>query len=266
MRDWSMTKQEILDAPLPDATETYAVIPHRVFLEEIQIELKNKGYEIVDERYITTHNRNVISGVFKVRDGKCCEDFELAPAISFVNSYNKTRKAEIRACAMVLVCKNGMMGAIDNGYYARKHTGNALEQFREHIKLVVDGLQKEFARLVINKEEMKNIELTSFMKAQLVGEMFVNEGLIKPTQLTILQKEMKTSEHFRSDSLWDFYNNCTEAFKENHPLTFDIQHIKFHTFICDKFQLTGSRGLYSTLKYEESINEFAFLDNEAIPL
>lgn len=244
MKDWHSLKEKILGCPLPAATATYTVIPHKVFLEEITSELNNKGYQIAEERYLTLGNCNVITGLYRVQTAIAGD---MAPAISFVNSYNKTRKAEIRASALVLVCKNGMMGTIDNGYYARKHSGNALEDFREHIQKVIGGLEDEFKRLVKNKEEMQAITLPKELISNLIGDMLINEGLLTISQVAILKKEMKTSRYFSGDTLWDFYNNCTEAFKENHPRLFDKQHVKFHTYICDKFHLTGSRGLYSTL-------------------
>jgi len=244
MKNWESTKQKILDCPLPPATATYTVIPHKVFLEEISIELNKKGYVVAEERYLTISNCNVITGVYRIQSDI---GGDMAPAISFVNSYNKTRKAEIRASALVLVCKNGMMGSLNNGYYARKHSGNALEDFREHIQTVIGSLEEEFNRLLTNREEMKAIKLDKGTISDLIGDMLINEQLITLSQLGILKKELKSSRYFSGDSLWDFYNKCTEAFKENHPKLFDKQHVKFHTYICDKFNLTGSRGLFSRL-------------------
>jgi hypothetical protein len=261
MKNWESTKQRLLDCPLPQATATYTVIPHKVFLEEITGELKDKGYTIADERYLSLHNCNVLTGMYRIQSDI---GGELSPAISFVNSYNKTRKAEIRATAVVLVCKNGMMGNIANGYYARKHSGDALTDFRDHIKTVIGGLQEEFERLVKNKEEMKAITLNPLIRSSLIGDMIVNEGLLTLSQLAILKKEMKKSIYFSGDSLWDFYNNCTEAFKENHPAIFDKQHVKFHTYICDKFKLSGSRGLYPCLP-EFDLGRQIYLNLDVIP-
>lgn len=244
MKNWISSKQDILDCPLPAQTASYSVIPHKVFLEEIAAELRSKGYTIAEERYLTLSNCQVLTGMYRIMSSI---DSDMAPAISFVNSYNKTRKAEIRASALVLVCKNGMIGTVDNGAYTRKHTGDALEQFREHIKMVIAGLEDEFKRLILNREEMRKITLTNELRATLIGDMYINEGMINSAQLSILKSELKKSLYFRGDTLWDFYNNCTEALKDNHPSFFDKQHIKLHTYVCDKFNLTGSRGLYNTL-------------------
>lgn len=260
MKNWESTKQNLLDCILPTATASYAVIPHKVFLEEITEELRDKGYTIADERYLTIQNCQVMTGMYRIQS----DIGDLAPAISFVNSYNKSRRAEIRASAVVLVCKNGMMGTMENGHYSRKHTGNALEDFREHIKIVIKGLEEEFTRLRNNQKEMQNITIDSVLRSSLIGDMMINENLLTLTQLAILKKELKSSMYFSSNSLWDFYNNCTEAFKDNHPSNFDKQHVKFHTYICDKFKLTGSRGLYPSLPdYDKG--RFLQINVEAIP-
>jgi hypothetical protein len=219
MKNWSNTIDCILDVPVPPDTDSYTAIPHSVFLNEIKDELTNRGYDIKDERYLTSDGCQVITGVYKVASDI---DSEMAPAITFVNSYNKKRTASIRASAMVLVCTNGMCGMVENGSYVRKHTGNALEDFREHIQLVINGLDKEFERLVANKEEMKNIILDKAKKAQLLGDMLM-EKMITPRQLSELMKEIRKSKYpgFRNDTLWAFYNHVTEALKDSHPMHFD---------------------------------------------
>ncbi len=252
MKHWITSRQAILATPLPQHGGKYAVIPHSLFLNEIQDKLKERGYDIADEHYLTTWNKQVMAGVFRIKDNNT----ELAPSISFINSYNKTKKASIRAGAIVLVCRNGMIGTIEHGSYSRKHTGTALEDFREHVELVIDGLQKEFLRLQLNSTEMKAIVLDNMLIGNLIGDMIMNEQLINPTQLSIFKKERKHSINFGGNTLWDFYNNCTEAFKDTNPALYDKQHVKFHTYICDKFQLTGSRGLFPALsQFQKQLEE-----------
>lgn len=266
MKNWLVTRSNIPAAPLPDKTESYSPIPHSVFLDEIQERLAVKDMSIASERFLTADNYKILTGNFTL--SKKGETYtELAPTIYFVNSYNKTRKATIRAGATVLVCRNGMLGTVVNGYYSRKHSGTALEDFRKHIDLIIDGLEAEFNRLTINMNEMKAINLSDYQRAQLVGDMIINEDMISPTQISLLKKEIKYSEHFKDKtSLWSFYNNCTEAFKQNHPLTFDRQHIKLHTYISDKFALTGYRGLYGKPLVEATQDDIIDLDPEELAL
>lgn len=254
MKNWQSTIDCILEIPVPINTDSYTAIPHSVFLTEIKDELAKRGYKIVGERYLTSDGCKVITGVYRVASDSV-SDLEMAPSVTFVNSYNKKRTASIRASAMVLVCTNGMCGMVDNGSYVRKHTGNALEDFRAHIQIVIDGLDKEFARLVQNKEEMKSITLTKAQKGNLIGDMLMNQ-MIGTQQLSTLMKEVRRSEYpcFRDDTLWSFYNHVTTAYKDAHPMSYDKQHVAFHTYICDKFQLTGSRGLFDKLVEDKTID------------
>src|SRR6187402_2500884 len=228
MKNWTNTIDCILGTVVPQDTDSYTAIPHSVFLTEIKNELTKRKYDITDERYLTSDNCQVITGVYKVASAVNV-DTEMTPAITFVNSYNKKRAASIRASAMILVCTNGMCGMVDNGSYVRKHTGDALEEFREHIHLVINGLDKEFARLVTNKEEMKSIQHSKAQKGNLIGDMIM-ERMIGTQQLSTLMKEVRKSSYpaFADDSLWSFYNHVTEAYKDAHPMSYDRQHVAFH--------------------------------------
>lgn len=241
MKNWLESKAALMNAPLPEKEGRYCPIPHSVFLQELQEMLFKKNMIIRDERYLTCSDNKVMTGWFSLKS----EDKELAPSITFVNSYNKTKKASIRASALVLVCKNGMMGTVDNGYYSRKHLGdNALQELRQHMEVVIDGVEQEFQRLLINKEEMQSLSLTPQEKALLIGDMYLNESIITPNQLSIIKKELTTSQNFKGDTAWALYNHVTEALKDNHPMNYEGQHIKVHTYMADKLGLTGARGLY----------------------
>lgn len=242
MNNWTDKKEELALIPLPEHGKRYGVIPHTVFIDEIQEHLDKKGYTVAEEKYLTASGGQILTGCLRIQD---TSDLELMPSITFVNSYNRSRTASIRVTGMVLVCKNGMMGASAFGSYSRKHIGTkALPDFRKHLELAIGGLEEEFQRLVKNKQEMKEIELHKKIKAQLVGDMILNEELINSTQISILKKEINFSEHFKGNTLWDFYNHTTEAFKQSHPSFYDKQHVKFHSYITSKFDLSGNRGLY----------------------
>lgn len=240
---WELTRNRILGAPIPTATKTYSPVPHSLFLEEVADRITQSGYTITTERYLTARNCQLLTGVFSIKKSQD-QLTDLSPSLYFVNSYDRSRKASLKAGAMVLVCKNGMLGSIPGGSYSRIHRGTALEDFRDEIDNVISTVEVEFNRLKKNVDEMKMIELDKKVKAQLIGDMYINESLISDTQLAILKRELSYSDNFAGNTLWDFYNNCTEAYKTSHPEYFEKQHIKLHTYIGDKFNLTGSRGLY----------------------
>ena len=240
MKDWTTTREFLLEIPRPEETKSYKPIPHSVFINELREEIDKRGYIVAEERYLHANKGQILTGNFRITK----DNSEMMPTINFTNSYNKMRKAEIRAAAMILVCKNGMMGTTSVGAYSRKHSGTALEDIRFKMSEVVQSLEEEFERLTKNANEMKQIELDKKIIAQLVGDMYINESLIKAEQLSILSNEIHNSINFKGNTVWDFYNHVTEAYKHNHPMDYDRQHIKMHTYMSDKFNLSGSRGLY----------------------
>lgn len=252
---WELTRNHILAAPVPADTRTYTAIPHSVFLEEVTAKIIDKGYTITSERYLAKQRYQVVIGAFNITSPTSIIDV-ISPSIYFVNSYNKQRSAVLRAGATVLVCKNGMIASRPKSQFVQAHKGNALNQLRSQIDVIVNSVEEEFERLAKNVTEMQAIELDKKVRAQLIGDMFINEALINSEQLSILKRELEKSTHFAGNTLWDFYNNCTESFKTSHPDYFDKQHIKFHSYIGSKFDLTGNNHLYG----DSIIQDIPFLE------
>jgi len=182
MKTWQNDSTFLKNIPLPENTGTYSAVPHAVFLDEIKEELYKKGYEVAEERYLHANKGQILTGNFRITNNT---NSELMPCINFTNSYNKMRRASIRATAMVLICKNGMMGSTSVGSYSRKHSGTALEDIRIKMGEVVNSLESEFERLLLNVEEMKQIELDKKIIAQLVGDMMTLIYISEPTRFLI---------------------------------------------------------------------------------
>ena len=262
MKDWKNNTDFLKTIPLPEKSRTYVPVSHSVFLDEIKEELYKKGHTIKEERYLTANNGLIMTGKYIIEN----ENTIMNPAIYFTNSYNKMRKAELRGGISILVCKNGAIGIDTSSHFSRKHSGTVLEDLRNNIILTVDSLEEQFNRLTYNMEEMQQIHLSESQVAQIVGDMYVNENLIKETQLSILKHEIKFSKDFKNNTAYDFYNHCTEALKDNHPMDFDKSHIKLHAYCSDIFNLTGKRNLYrkdfkieKNIYFKEEIQEAIFV-------
>jgi len=240
MKNWTNNTDFLRTIPLPEQTATYKPVPHAVFLDEIKDELYKQNYRIKEERYLTANNGLIMTGKYIIEN----EDSMMNPAMFFTNSYNKMRRAELQSGLSILVCKNGAIGIDLATRFSRKHSGTVLEDLRANIISAVGSIEEQFKRLRQNMYEMQEIHLTNTQVAQIVGDMYINEGLIKETQLSILKNEIKTSKDFKGDTAYDLYNHCTEALKDNHPMDFDKQHVKLHAYMSDVFSLTGKRNLY----------------------
>ncbi len=237
--EWSVTKQEIIDTPLPTHQGRYGVIPHELFLNTVADKITSRGYGIIDERYLTNKNNQRLSGVYTLGG---YDDIDITPSVYFINSYDKSKIASIRIGSTVLVCKNGMLSGKS---YSRKHIGaKAYEDFSNKIDKGLDRLDEDFKSLVLNKNEMKSLTITKNTIHKLVSDMFLEEDLITATQISILKRELKESKHFKDDSVWSFYNNVTESFKSNSASNYNSQLSKFHGYMSDYFNLTNKPNLY----------------------
>jgi len=252
MKNWKNTTDFLREIPLPEQTRTYKPVSHAIFIDEIKEELYKRGHSVKTERYLTANNGLIMTGNFTIEN----PDGEINPAIFFTNSYNKMRKAELTNGVIVLVCSNGMISMDVINKFSKKHSGTVLEDLRNNIVLSVESIDEEFEKLRKNAEEMKQIQLSDNQIASIIGDMYINESMISETQLSILKKEVKTSTNFKDNTVWDLYNNTTEAFKASHPMHFDKQHLKLHAYMSDIFSLTGARGLY---KNKQSLIENAIL-------
>jgi len=239
-------KEIIMNAEVPAKTKTYCPIPHSVFLEEIVEKLTNNNISIKSEYFASTAKGEIIRGTYKLAMENSY-DADINPSISFVNSYNKMRKASVVSGVMVLVCANGMMreSGVNN---SRKHSGDsALEDFRAILDTSINSLESEFDILRQNMQEMKNFTISDKHKASMMGDMYLNYEMITPSQLAIFKKEDRESKNFTDDTVWSFYNNITESLKVSHPLHWDRDHAKVHSYISSQFDLTGDRKLYPKL-------------------
>lgn len=247
---WTDNEEFLKEIELPVATASYSPIPHTVFLTEIQEQLDKEGMTICDKKYITNGKGAIMTGEYGIchKEGG---DQEAIMSIGFQNSYNKTMKAGLYSGLMVLVCKNGMYTRRQGGIYQRKHTGTALQDLRAQIVTTIDNTQNGFHALVQEREAMKQMELKPQTIATLVGDMYLNEGIINSTQLQIIKREMQYSEVFKEKTAWNMFNWITESIKSSHPGNYIKTHLKAHTYISNKLQLSDYRvDLYGALQAE----------------
>lgn len=140
---------------------------------------------------------------------------------AFMNSYNKMRKVSFASGAVVLVCWNGMFWS-DEGTFARRHYRNVWDDIHAAVDTQVEKMHTDFNNLMHFKEQSQAVNINPKTAAHLAGRMFF-DGILAPRMLSQLKDEMYRSEEWGfnktedgillPDSLWKFYNNCTEAAK-----------------------------------------------------
>lgn len=223
-----------LRAPIPAATETYSPIAHSEFLSELRTKLSDNSYAVKGQRLFVNGSGTKLVGFYDVDDlrQETPDDFGFRMSIGFKNSYDKSMSAALVVGATVIICSNGMVSG-DLITFRRKHTGNVLELLREKMQQAVLSMNSSFARLVADAEIMKSYELTPRQKAEILGVMYFEKEIVTPNQLSVVKKELITSENFRGNTVWDLYNNVTVALKKSHPLRYVEDHIRLHDFMSD---------------------------------
>jgi hypothetical protein len=82
-----------------------------------------------------------------------------------------------------------------------------------------------------DKEQMKLKLLDKRQMAELAGRMFIEEKILTANQMSELKKEIYHSEHFKGETLWDFYDHSTHALKKSHPGQIISNHTRVHNFV-----------------------------------
>ena len=226
----------IKSIPLPtnsDNMRGYQCVPHMTIIDSVKEELDRQGIQVINENYKIAKDGKQVYGNF-VTDMNV--DGEMAAAIHFVNSYDKTKRFELNASALVLICTNGMMKNNVFSSFKRKHVGIIGYELSFMVEDVVHNLEKEYMQLLEAKRYLQGVEVDQRTIAEVTGRLFFEEELLTPTQLSRFktENERKTNP-FNNGNAWGYYNNLTESLKLSHPSEYMNNHIKLHKFMMDIF-------------------------------
>lgn len=219
------TKEALFGVALPDTTQTYMPVPNKVLVEAIAERLDKRNMRVVSERYDSNRDLTQMFGCMSIDTG----DSNQRMSIGFRNSYDKSLAVGLVAGSMVIVCSNlCFAGDIK---LLRKHTSGVFNDLYALVDNVIEYAEQEYEAILKDAEIFKQREFSKRQMAELAGRMFIEEELLNATQLSIVKKEINFSEHFKTETMWDFYNHTTEALKKSHPLTVMQNHINTHAFL-----------------------------------
>jgi len=229
-----MNKQELYLVPVPHATDTYAPVSHKNVVEAVYEQLDRHNLKVENETFNTARYGQQLIGYMDIKHP---DSNTLGMRFAFRNSYDKSMSLATVAGSSVFICENGMISG--ELQFIRKHTGSIVQEMNDRIISSINELDSHFQRMLQYSESMQNRGLTLSQASRTLGEMFVEENLILPTQMNIVKQELlhPTYKDFEDESLWSFYNHVTYSFKNSHPITYLQQHKNFHEFIVDEFSL-----------------------------
>ncbi len=231
----SSNKEYLINAPLPDHGESYTVISHEDVINTTQNLIKKSNFRIINENYRCNTNAQAASGIYfieHVTEDPDLKDTDLGLMFAWTNSYDKSIRFQCSLGAYVFACHNGMICGELN--YARKHTGNANNEYSTQIYSQLNNAKRVFKKVTDDKDALKNMKLSYEKQAEIASKMFFSENLLSPTQISCVKDEMnKPSYNYESDqeTAWSFYNHITHAYKTIHPRDWLKNSKKFHDFI-----------------------------------
>lgn len=232
-----VTRNTLVTAPLPEATDTYTVISHGSIINHTLRILHEKGFQVVDEIYKCSENAQIALGIFKIQYD---QDPDMAMMFAFANSYNKSMRFK---CAIggYVYANNASVVSGNMMNWGRKHTGTADEEAANTIETQIENAEAYFKQLVADKEAMKNVTLTKTQYAELLGVLYLEDEMLTAEQLRIIKAEYKKPQfHYNgpSDSLWVLYNHILVALSKSHPRTWMDQQKVVHFKLLERFNLT----------------------------
>lgn len=229
-----MNKQELYSVSVPHATATYSPVSHRNVIEAIGEQLYKHNLRVENEKFNTARFGQQVIGYMDIKHP---DSEELGMRFAFRNSYDKSMSFATVSGSSVFICENGMISG--ELQFIRKHTGSIIQEMNEKIVDSINQLDAHFQRMLKYSEDMKNRGLTLSQASRVLGEMFVQEDLILPTQMSVVKEQLlkPSFKDFEIESLWSFYNHVTYSFKTSHPTTYLQQHKNFHEYIIDEFGL-----------------------------
>lgn len=230
-----ITRGDLFATPIPDETRTYKPYTHQQ-LDQMTLEgLDKAGFALKNDHFFAAKLGQQAIGRYDINFGG---DPDMGMMIAWQNSYDKTISLKYAVGAHVFVCSNGSVHG-DVGAYKRKHTGDIQVVTPQIIEEYLNKAAETFLVMIKDKERMKEIDLTKRTCAELIGAMYIDEGLITATQMNIINGEIHNPsfDYGAENSLWQLYNHTTHAIKNDHPRTWIQRHMDVNSFFKKEFNL-----------------------------
>ncbi len=147
---------DLANVPLPNHGTSYTTITHKFIIDETLSQLSASGFIVNKEEYCRNLNGEIALGIYHLQYGN---DPDMSLMFTWANSYDKTMRFRCAIGAHTHLSEARIIaGDISN--YGRIHTGDAIQQVKDHIKLQIQSANSYFNELVQHKDEMKGIILT----------------------------------------------------------------------------------------------------------
>ena len=136
------------------------------------------------------------------------------------------------------ICSNGSVYG-DLNSFKMKHMGKSSMLIEDNLKMCIDEILPAIELHQTRNDRLREITVTKQTVAQLCGELYISDSIIKSTQLSILKKEIEhpSYNYDCEGTALEFYEHVTYAVKETDPLNWHKTHIQVSNFFNEKFKI-----------------------------
>lgn len=244
-RTGKTTHDYLINAALPEATETYTVIPHGAIIDKVKSALELKGFEIERELYRCNEGAQIAQGIYHLKYNM---DDDMGMMFAWSNSYNKSMKFKCSVGGFVHKSLASVIGG-NMGNFERKHTGTANDEAFQTIDGQIQNAETYFKQLVADKEVMKSLHVPADIRADFMGRAYFINELVTSEQMSQIRAEFnKPSFDYGGvkDSVWQMYNAIIFSLQRAHPKSWMEQQRMFHYLICKHFNINPLHAVEST--------------------
>lgn len=252
MSKYGVSREALISVPLPESTSTYKCVPNKQLIDLTLESLQGAGFSLDREYYTSAREGNVSTGSYTIKN---VDDNDMRLQIMWRNSYDKSVSLSFSVGCQIKVCSNGMYKSQEGSFFRRKHTGDVQEFAPQHIIEYIKKGADIFQQMQVERDIMKEIQLSKETQARLVGDMFLNHNFIKSTQINIIKRELEnpTYSYGAPNSLWELYQFSSFAMREIHPSLYLQDHLDAHSFFVNEAGILQSETI--SVPHEHTIPE-----------
>lgn len=232
IKTYKTTKEALINTFPLEQTRTYKPVSHEKLMDITLESIVRAGFTLDKEIYSGCRNNQIANGRYTISN---IADNEMQIQIGWQNSLNKQISLKWAMGVSIFICSNGAISG-DMGAFKRKHTGDVQEFTPKYITEYIKTAGDVFVQMQKDREILKNIEIDRHITAQLIGQMYIEEGIIESTQMNIIKRELDapTHDYGAPNSMWELMNFTSFALKEIHPTLYMDSHIALNKFFTQQ--------------------------------
>jgi hypothetical protein len=243
-----VTRQELSEIPIPEATRTHQPLSHYEIVNVLEEALSFRMFKVLKDEYAVSLDGMKMFGIMELNSGFTGCRF----SIGIRNSNDKSMRLALTVGLRVLVCSN-MAFSGDFTPMFQKHTRNL--SLIDSISIAVDRIHRGFKPLEEQVNRMKELLLPDSEAKLIIYQAFLDKevrGL--PRHLLPIVHEhyfQPKYDAFQPRTLWSLSNAFTSSFKELNPLK--------------QFEVTAKFGSFLTNTQETVFNQHSTQFGQVTP-